>query len=275
MSEGTDEHRNFDFLSEFDGQVGRLARQAETYVHSDPEACLFKLRLMVETMAKRLIEIQRPDLVSADLSAMLRGLQRDRMLSRKRADTMHLIRRDGNAAVHGVRVPSPTAMRRLRDAHGLATWFARVLRRGTKVEPGKFRPPRRPRRDDARRDAAIERAERLEAEIERRRERTREALLLFGDAFDRDRGVRQILSELEAFDRVAVAAGEPIVDAGSAGLIMAMELESLLTHPRLGLSSREAQAMAERQLSQVKAELDAREQAYAEERAAIAPDADD
>ena len=55
--------RNFDFMENYDRRVGRLAGQAERYVYSDPESCLFKLRLMVETMARTLIELQALHLV--------------------------------------------------------------------------------------------------------------------------------------------------------------------------------------------------------------------
>ena len=36
---------NFDFLIKYDDRVAHLARQAEAYVHSDPDSALFKLRL--------------------------------------------------------------------------------------------------------------------------------------------------------------------------------------------------------------------------------------
>ena len=45
---------NFKFLERFDKRVAQLAKQAEEYVHTDPDSCMFKLRLMVETMAKKL-----------------------------------------------------------------------------------------------------------------------------------------------------------------------------------------------------------------------------
>ena len=41
---------NFGFLDRCDDRVAHLARQAERYVYTDPDSCLFKLRLMIETM---------------------------------------------------------------------------------------------------------------------------------------------------------------------------------------------------------------------------------
>ncbi|MDP6541173.1 MAG: DUF4145 domain-containing protein, partial [Phycisphaerales bacterium] len=113
---------NFHFLERFDKRVARLAEQAEKYVHSDPDSCMFKLRLMVETMAKTLSKLQMGGDISKDLGAMLGALERTGTLPRRQADTMHAIRRDGNAAVHGNPTPVPTAMRRLRDAHRISGW---------------------------------------------------------------------------------------------------------------------------------------------------------
>lgn len=60
-----DQSSNFDFLEKYDDRVAHLARQAELYVHSDPDSALFKLRLMVEIMARTLTEMQVPELVAA------------------------------------------------------------------------------------------------------------------------------------------------------------------------------------------------------------------
>ena len=156
---------NFEFLEKYDARVTRLARQAERYVHTDPDACMFKLRLMIEIMTKALVELQLPHLVSSDLSSMLRGLQRSGLLDRRQADEMHAIRRDGNAAVHGEPSTTPGAMRRLRDAHRLGAWYLRMIRRGAKVKLPQFQPPDPPPGVDSAVDSR-RRAEMLEAAIE-------------------------------------------------------------------------------------------------------------
>ncbi|HIB01128.1 MAG TPA: DUF4145 domain-containing protein, partial [Phycisphaerales bacterium] len=110
----SDRDTNFHFLEKFDPRVAQLAQQAEEYVHSDPDSCMFKLRLMIETMAKKLTDLQMPGSISKDLGAMLGTLERGGIVPRRQADSMHAIRRDGNAAVHGNPTPIPTAMRRLK-----------------------------------------------------------------------------------------------------------------------------------------------------------------
>jgi hypothetical protein len=50
---------------------------------------------------------------------------------------------------------------------------------------------------------------------------------------------------------------------------MAMEMQQLLEHPRLGLTSREAKLEAERQLDAVKRQLDQHEHEYTRERSRL------
>ena len=273
MTKRRTEPENFRFLEEYDPRLERLGRQAESYVHTDPDSCLFKLRLMVETMAKRLVEMERPDLVSRDLGTMLQALERSNLMTRRQADALHAVRRDGNAAVHGQPTSPPTAMRRLSTMHWLAACYARLIRRGAKVKTREFVPPAPPRSADERVQAALADAERLEDEIEERRRRTREALMLYGYDDDVDADAARLRGELEALDRIAAEAGEPLVDVDSVMLIMAMELAGLLDHPRLGLSASEARLEAEKQLESVRTQLDAREETYATERAALAVNA--
>lgn len=265
----TDRSTNFGFLDRCDERVGHLARQAEHYVHTDPDSCLFKLRLMIELMAKRLISLSMPNMVDTDLSTMLGALERDGSLPRRQADGMHAIRRDGNAAVHGNTTPTPTAMRRLRDAYGLSAWYVRNIQRGSKVQLGEFRPPDSPFPKTNKEEALHKEIESLEDDIEERRRRTREALMLFREDEDPEGVRKRYRIELKALDLVAAAAGEPLIDAEFVALVMAMDLEALLEHPAFGVDTREARRNAESQLAEVKSELEATEKAYLSERARI------
>ena len=260
---------NFGFLDRCDPRVGHLARQAEHYVHTDPDSCLFKLRLMIELMAKRLASTALPHLVSADLSSMLSALERGGALPRRQADGMHAIRRDGNAAVHGNPTPSPTAMRRLRDAHRLSSWYVRNVVRGARVGSTEFVPPSAPSGSSNQESEVNQRIEKLEDRIEEQRRRTREALLLFRDDEDPDGVQKRYRIELKALEMVAVAAGEPLIDADFVALVMAMDLEAIYEHPSYGMDTREARRRAERQLADVKGELESCEHDYLQERAEL------
>ena len=264
----SDASGNFDFLTKYDDRVARLARQAERYVHTDPDSCLFKLRLMVEVMARALVEMQLPHLVSGDLSTMLRGLQRSGLLQRKEADGMHAIRREGNAAVHGEVATTPVAMRRLRDAYRLGAWYCRMIRRGSKVNLPGFEPPSPPPGTDAQSQVRL-RAEMLEAAIEARRTRARDALMLFADSENIDAEAARLRGELEALERVAVAAGEPVIDADLVALVMAMDVEQILEEPGWGRTAEEAKVEAEAQFNLVKMAFEEAESGYRIERAKI------
>ena len=258
---------NFGFLDRCDDRVAHLARQAERYVYTDPDSCLFKLRLMIETMAKRLVSMSAPNMVDSDLSSMLGVLERLGTLPRRQADGMHAIRRDGNAAVHGNSTPSPTAMRRLKDAHGLSGWYARNIERGSKVDAGQFIPPPAPFKPTDKEDRLNKDIENLEDHIDDQRRRTREALMLFREDEDPEGVRKRYRIELKALEMVAAAAGEPLVDAEFVALVMAMDLEALFEHPSFGANSREARRNAEAQLAVVKTELEQNENDYLSERA--------
>ena len=265
----TREQTNFGFLDRCDDRVAHLARQAEHYVHTDPDSCLFKLRLMIETMAKRLITLSAPDLVDSDLSAMLGALERIGTLPRRQADGMHAIRRDGNAAVHGNTTPGPTAMRRLKDAHTLSGWYARNIKRGGKIDAGTFVPPQAPFKPKGKESKLHDEIDELEDRIEEQRRRTREALMLFREDEDPEGVRKRYRIELKALDMVAAAAGEPLIDADFVALVMAMDLEALFEHPSYGTETREARRNAEAELAKVKQDLERTEHEYLADRAEL------
>ncbi len=262
----SEQETNFTFLERFDKRVAELAKQAEEYVHTDPDSCMFKLRLMVETMAKKLTSLQMRGDISKDLGSMLGSLERSGTLPRRQADSMHAIRRDGNAAVHGSATPPPTAMRRLKEAYKISGWFCKIIRRGSKVKLNEFVPPVPPVPLDPNTVGLHGRIDALEESIEQRRNATRESLIMFGPHEDVEEVTRRIREELEALDKVAAAAGEPIIDADFVALVMAMDLEQIEEDPRHGGDSRKARREAEKQLDAIKQHLADREKEFLEER---------
>ena len=257
---------NFDFLDRFDKRVARLAKQAEKYVQTDPDSCMFKLRLMVETMAKKLTSLQMRGDISKDLGAMLGALERGGIVPRRQADCMHAIRRDGNAAVHGSPTPVPTAMRRLQEAYKISGWFCKIVERGTNIKLREFQAPEPPMPVDTDTKTLHSKIDELEESIEQRRIATRESLLMFGPQEDVKEVTRRIIEELKALDNVAAAAGEPIIDADFVALVMAMDLEQIEEDPRHGGDSRRARRVAEDQLEGIKRHLAERENAFIAER---------
>ena len=257
---------NFTFLEKYDKRVAALAKQAEEYVHTDPDSCMFKLRLMVETMAKKLTNLQMRGDISQDLGAMLGALERGGVVPRRQADSMHAIRRDGNAAVHGSPTPVPTAMRRLKEAYRISGWFCKMVKRGSKITLHEFQPPIPPVPVSKETADLHGKLAKLEESIEQRRGETRESLLMFGPQENVEDVSRRIIEELVALDNVAAAAGEPTIDADFVALVMAMDLEQIEEDPRHGVDSRQARREAEQQLEGIKQHLAEREKAFLNER---------
>ena len=85
-----------------------------------------------------------------------------------------------------------------------------------------FQVPKRPAAEFGV-DSQVAAAETLEDQIEQRRRRTREALLLFANSEDQATITKRYRDELDGLDAVAAAAGESKVDAETMALIMALE----------------------------------------------------
>ena len=122
--------------------------------------------------------------------------------------------------VHGNSTPSPTAMRRLRDAYGLSGWYARNVERGSKVTP-EATPPTRltalPPEETGQR--STERArDRIEGQRRPGSHCSRSGRTRTPRAFE---GATASSSGL--LEMVAVAAGEPLIDAEFNALVMAMD----------------------------------------------------
>ena len=132
-------------------------------------------------------------------------------------------------------------------------------------ERPEFHVPKRPAIESGV-DSQAAAAETLEDQIQHRRQRTREALLLFANPEDRATITKRYRDELDGFDAVAAAAGESKVDAETMALIIALELEQLLEHPAFGQVSRNARREAELQLNAVKLRLDEQELIFREAR---------
>lgn len=256
---------NFGFLEALDRRLFKLGKQAENYVHTDPEACLFKLRLMVEIMASTIARVTLGNALPPELGVTLGELERRGVLPRHEADNMHAIRRDGNSAVHGGISPTSTALRRLKDAHSISYWYCQSMKHKLSQERCEFRVPFR-LSVESKVDSQVAAAEILEDQIEHRRKLNYEALLLFANPQEQTLMTQRYKSELDGLDAVAATAGELEVDAETMTLIIALELEQLLEHPALGQLSRSARRETELQLNAVKRRLDEQELTFREAR---------
>lgn len=128
---------NFTFLKTDDWQELYItAQQAERYTRGDPRAALFYSRRTAELLVNWLYDFDpaytRP--YDDGLNALLRDMSVQRNVPVAVQNKLHLIRKEGNLAVHDRRqVPTATAMGVIKELFHVAHWFARTY---TKGDPG-------------------------------------------------------------------------------------------------------------------------------------------
>lgn len=136
---------NFAFLGVYDPTLVVLATQAEAYFSEDPATSLIKIRQFGERLAKQSCA-RVGILIPADSNQVerLRLLRDEAHLDRRVLDLFHLIRTQGNEAVHEVQGSNRDALGLLKVARELAVWFHRTFGRKPDFHPGPFVPPKAP-----------------------------------------------------------------------------------------------------------------------------------
>jgi type I restriction enzyme R subunit len=159
--------RNFSFLQPDFPVLEKLGGLAEGYLYSDPNACLYKLGSLAETMVKYMFELDRIALPADNdtPSNRIRILKREGMLPRHIGDLLHALRTKRNIAVHEGYDSLEDAGTLLEMAYSLSVWFMQTYG-DYNFEPRPFVPP-----PDRRADKEMERLqqenETLAAELEK------------------------------------------------------------------------------------------------------------
>ena len=126
--EGREMKSNFDFLKRYWPALAQIGATAESYVFSDPNACLYKLgmfgeRLVLEIFAFEHIPEPETDNTHA---ARIRILKREGLLPKKIDDILYALRKTRNDAVHSGADSVDDAKTLLQMTYSLATWFMEV-----------------------------------------------------------------------------------------------------------------------------------------------------
>lgn len=119
---------NFEFLNRYWPILAQIGAAAESYVYSDPNACLYKLgmfgeRLVLEIFAFEHIEEPTTDNTQAN---RVRLLKREGLISEKIDDILYALRKTRNKAVHSGADSVEDAKILLSMAYNLAVWFMEV-----------------------------------------------------------------------------------------------------------------------------------------------------
>lgn len=127
---------NFSFLSRYWEELALLGASAETYLHTDPNACIYKLGLFAEKLVGELCRFEEitfpPETRQVD---KIRHLSRSGVLPGNISDILTALRKARNDAVHAGLNTEERAGILLRMAFNLGAWFMEVY------GDWAFRPP--------------------------------------------------------------------------------------------------------------------------------------
>ena len=125
---------NFEFLKEVEPPVlYRIAQLAESYLYTDPNGCLVKLRQFAEVMVNEVLQTEHIALPYDNTQAnRINLLKHKEIIEYQLANLLHQLRLKGNEAVHGAFESVDTAKTILQMAFKLAEWYALNYGEGTK-----------------------------------------------------------------------------------------------------------------------------------------------
>jgi type I restriction enzyme R subunit len=135
---------NFAHLRRYDEQLFRLGVLAERYFPEDPNTALIKLRQLGERLAQHMASRFGvfTSLEETQL-ALVRRLELDGLIEREVAALFHDLRKNGNAATHGLQGDHASALSTLKIAWQLGVWFHRSFG-DPEFRSGPFQPPQPP-----------------------------------------------------------------------------------------------------------------------------------
>lgn len=165
---------NFSPLEPCLPELAHLGMSAENAFVADPRATMSHLRLFGEKLAIQLLDEHRLAIYQEPQLDRLRRLKAMASVDPGALDELHTLRREGNKAVHAHGdVSHGAAIQMLKSSHRLVRWYWRTYTQKLPPKPGTFV---RPKEEDPRADAWVERAaleaeraerERTEGELER------------------------------------------------------------------------------------------------------------
>ena len=93
---------NFDFLQKYWPALSQIGAAAESYVYSDPNACLYKLGMFGERLILEIFAFEHIPEPSIDNthSNRIRLLKREGLIPQKIDDILYALRKTRNDAVH-------------------------------------------------------------------------------------------------------------------------------------------------------------------------------
>ena len=119
---------NFEFLNKYWPVLAQIGAVAESYVYSDPNACLYKLGMFGERIILEIFafdHIKEPAIDNTHASR-IRLLKREGLIPKKIDDILYALRKTRNDAVHAGADSVEDAKTLLSMTYNLAVWFMEV-----------------------------------------------------------------------------------------------------------------------------------------------------
>ena len=119
---------NFEFLKRYWPALSQIGAAAESYVYSDPNACLYKLGMFGERLILEIFAFEHISEPSIDNthSNRIRLLKREGLIPKKIDDILYALRKTRNDAVHGGADSVEDAKTLLQMTYNLSIWFMEV-----------------------------------------------------------------------------------------------------------------------------------------------------
>lgn len=116
---------NFEFLNKYWPVLAQLGANAENYLYSDPNACIYKLGMFSERLVLEMLVFEKIDEPQNDNTHAnrIRLLKRAGLLPFEIDNTLYLLRKTRNTAVHTGSDSVDEAKMLLSMAYNLAVWF--------------------------------------------------------------------------------------------------------------------------------------------------------
>ena len=116
---------NFEFLNRYWPVLAQIGETAEHYLYSDPNACIFKIGLFAERLVQEILVFERMSEPEVDNTHAnrIRLLKRAGLLPHEIDNTLYLLRKTRNSAVHAGADSVDEAKTLLSMTYNLAVWF--------------------------------------------------------------------------------------------------------------------------------------------------------
>lgn len=119
---------NFKFLNRYWPVLAQLGANAENYLYSDPNACIYKLGMFAERLVQEILVFEHIDESQIDNTHAnrIRLLKRAGLLPHEIDNTLYVLRKTRNSAVHAGTDSVDEAKTLLSITYNLAVWFMEI-----------------------------------------------------------------------------------------------------------------------------------------------------